>query len=798
MDLIQRKLTKKEWESIEIPVPIKEKEILLFIKKSFHNVLNKLNNTKTILSFTKINDSESIHYYLYTLYFENNVVKLFNKYNLKYIKKKTKHKKIKKGDIIRLKHNEKTIQEKRNIIFEYILFDYLSEMMQLYKDKNDNWQSKYTIIYNLLKLSVVKPNIRLIEIVNYLLEKFSEKLSYKTLLKVSPNFIENDPIIQNNKDIQLYRHQKELFTVCKQPNPKLILYIAPTGTGKTISPIGLSEKYKIIFVCAARHVGLALAKSAISIEKKVAFAFGCLDATDIRLHYFSAKEIIRDRKSGSIRKVDNSVGDKVEIMICDIKSYLPAMLYMKSFNPVEEIITYWDEPTITMDYETHEFHGIIKKNWNENKIPNMVLSSATLPNEDELSNTIMDFRTKFDNCSIHSIVSHDCQKTIPIINKEGYKELPHYMFNNYKEIKSSVKYCLKNKTVLRNIDYREIVKFILYINENKEYIKKKRYYYNNYFESLDDLNIQYIKEYYLHLLGSLKKECWKPIYVYFKNNREITYKSNIYLTTKDANTMTCGPSIYLVDDISKIAKFCIQIAKIPNIILNDIIENINYNNNINKKIKELEMEFEDGTKEDAEKEKKSENDNRLSPEMKRIMREIQQLQGMIKTIELNKMFVPNSHEHLKRFEYKKRNYEPFTCDINEEIVEKIMLIDDVSDHYKLLLMMGIGVFDTNNSITYTEVMKNLAQEQKLYLIIASSDYIYGTNYQFCHGYIGKDLTHLTQEKCIQAMGRVGRNNLQKDYSIRFRDNNIIKKLFLKEENKLEVVNMNKLFCSEYI
>ena len=147
----------------------------------------------------------------------------------------------------------------------------------------------------------------------------------------------------------------------------------------------------------------------------------------------------------------------IVMMICDIKSYLPAMLYMKSFNPVQEIITYWDEPTITMDYETHEFHDIIKKNWNENKIPNMVLSSATLPNEDELSNTIMDFRTKFDNCSIHSIVSHDCQKTIPIINKEGYKELPHYMFKNYKEIKSSVKYCFKNKTVLRNIDYREIV-----------------------------------------------------------------------------------------------------------------------------------------------------------------------------------------------------------------------------------------------------------------------------------------------------------------------------------------------------
>ena len=46
---------------------------------------------------------------------------------------------------------------------------------------------------------------------------------------------------------------------------------SPTGTGKTLTPIGLSEKNKIIFVCAARHVGLALAKAAISCKKKIAF-----------------------------------------------------------------------------------------------------------------------------------------------------------------------------------------------------------------------------------------------------------------------------------------------------------------------------------------------------------------------------------------------------------------------------------------------------------------------------------------------------------------------------------------------
>jgi hypothetical protein len=91
-------------------------------------------------------------------------------------------------------------------------------------------------------------------------------------------------------------------------------------------------------------------------------------------------------------------------------------------------------------------------------------------------------------------------------------------------------------------------------------------------------------------------------------------------------------------------------------------------------------------------------------------------------------------------------------------------------------------------------MKKLADEQKLYLIIASSDYIYGTNYQFCHGYLSKDL-ELTQEKIIQAMGRVGRNKYQQDYTVRFRDDSQIMKLFTSETDKPEIINMNRLFNS---
>jgi hypothetical protein len=134
----------------------------------------------------------------------------------------------------------------------------------------------------------------------------------------------------------------------------------------------------------------------------------------------------------------------------------------------------------------------------------------------------------------------------------------------------------------------------------------------------------------------------------------------------------------------------------------------------------------------------------------------------------------------------------FTSNVDDNYVSDIMALKGVDNLWKVLLMMGIGVFINHENITYTEIMKKLADEQKLYMIIASSDYIYGTNYQFCHGFLSKDL-NLTQEKIIQAMGRIGRNNIQQTYTVRFRDDEQIAKLFTSETEKPEIINMNKLF-----
>ena len=167
------------------------------------------------------------------------------------------------------------------------------------------------------------------------------------------------------------------------------------------------KQNKVIFTCTAKHVGLQLAKACISLEIPIAIAFGCTDPSDIRLHYFAAKDFIRHRRTGSIFRVDNSNGEKVQLIITDIQSYLPAMNYMLAFNREENIVWYWDEPTITLDYETHEFHKILKKNWKQNEIPNVVLSSATLPNMDEIMPMTTSFKTKFKTNNVEEIISYE-------------------------------------------------------------------------------------------------------------------------------------------------------------------------------------------------------------------------------------------------------------------------------------------------------------------------------------------------------------------------------------------------------
>ena len=262
----------------------------------------------------------------------------------------------------------------------------------------------------------------------------------------------------------------------------------------------------------------------------------------------------------------------------------------------------------------------------------------------------------------------------------------------------------------------------------------------------------------------------------------------------------------MAENVDKIAYYCLKIAKIPEGVLDRIMKSIEENEKVRMEINKLEQELEkfdvEGEKNTSKRargesrvqksKKAGKTTEKYSPE-KEIKQKIGGLKTMIRPIELDNQFVPNSHDHLKKFDKLDWLHKSFQPEVEEQVVEKIMLLD-VDAIWKVLLLMGVGVFTNSVSRDYIAIMKQLAQEQKLYLIIADTDYIYGTNYQFCHGYIGKDLENLTQEKLIQAFGRVGRRNTKADYSIRLRSDQFIDLLFMKSQNTVEVDNMNRLFA----
>ena len=843
MDLNQRKLTKAEWNSIEIPVSRDEKEVLDLILNGADNVNIFYNKYNSLISFLKIDYSKDMEDYLYTKYFAEKISTLKNKNesiaDTLTIKVNSKPK-IKKGELIRMGMNEGD-KIKLDSAFEYVILDHLEKLLYDKRKNKTTWLCHYFTLYKFLKTNISNLNRHVTMITTSVLELYEDDVDLVSVIEKGVELIEKNTSLLKYADMTLYDHQRKILTLSKHPNPKLILYIAPTGTGKTLSPIGMSCHQRIIFVCAARHVGLALAKSAISVGKKIAFAFGCSSADDIRLHYFAAKEYTRNRRSGGIGKVDNSIGDKVEIMICDIKSYLPAMYYMLAFNDANNMMTYWDEPTITMDYDEHSLHPIINKNWCENAIPNMVLSSATLPKYHELTDVIASFRNKFGGADIHNIVSHDCKKSIPILNKNGRVVLPHYLSEDYDEILKIVSHCEENLTLLRYFDLKEVIEFIMYVETNN--FTRHNFKIARKFSSIDDVTMQNIKIHYLLVLKNILPGTWGGIYLRFKSRHisrleinnavdlkgeplrkkstkdvsvgetdvnKVEQQPGIYVTTKDAFTLTDGPTIFLAENVEKVAKFCIQQANIPAKVMEDITEKIEFNNKLNEKIDQLEREMEDLVEKHTMKEDNAESGSKKKKDPKvknitgsdgrnvsKIETDLDMLRSLIKSAQLHDKFVPNKVGHVEKWAGSMNTSSVFTSDIDELSIIEIMTLKDVADSWKVLLLMGIGVFTNHPSIAYTEIMKKMADAQRLYMIIASSDYIYGTNYQFCHGYLSKDLS-LTQEKIIQALGRIGRNNIQQDYTIRLRDDEQIKKLFYREENKTEVRVINSLFSGESI
>ena len=442
------------------------------------------------------------------------------------------------------------------------------------------------------------------------------------------------------------------------------------------------------------------------------------------------------------------------------------MNYMLSFFDKENIILFWDEPTITMDYEDHILHKHLSTIWKINKIPRIILSSATLPND--LNPIIEDYKIRFEG-SFYKIETTDHLSNIILMDEKNQIIMPHNYFDSIKDIKLFIE--TKGLSYLKFLSVCECSNYIL----NSTYKDK--------FDSfiIDTIDSQKIKLFYYEVI---QNELFKTI-------SNTPYKNDTKFTTTSACNITHGPAIWIVNDVSYYINNLISQMKIQNSILEELDKKILYNNNLTDIIHKLKNDYQDKIAKDEGNENKIKN-QRFTPEVIKLSKKIEKLELNYKNIQLDSLYIPNTYEHYT-FWTDSDNYNSsnvFKGDIDECYVNRIMNTN-VEFNYKVLLLLGIGIFHKNNTI-FNDIMKELADLKKLMLILATSDYIYGTNYQFAHGYLSNDILNITQEKIIQSIGRVGRKEKNKSFTFRFLDSSYTH-LFFSGDISKESKKMNELF-----
>ena len=120
------------------------------------------------------------------------------------------------------------------------------------------------------------------------------------------------------------------------------------------------------------------------------------------------------------------------------------MIYMKAFHPLDKIVLFWDEPTIGLDNEDHYLHQVIQKNWKLNVIPNVVFSCATLPKQNEITNIVENFHSKFEDAYFKYMDVCDQFSNVMIYDEYSNVIMPHNYFKDLEKMKDFLNYQVQN------------------------------------------------------------------------------------------------------------------------------------------------------------------------------------------------------------------------------------------------------------------------------------------------------------------------------------------------------------------
>ena len=181
MDLSQSKLSKAEWDAIEVPVSKEEELVLNFMCKGFHDPELVFNRHNSLALHLKIQVTDAIENFLYKQYFEKHIEKFVTKYGYQVPFKLNTKVVLKAADRIRIQTNSTERLDETNV-YEYLLLDYIQNTLKYYAvwqnsqtDKNyEKFRLPYFTLYRLQKNTILNVNKHITNIVLNVLELYKE------------------------------------------------------------------------------------------------------------------------------------------------------------------------------------------------------------------------------------------------------------------------------------------------------------------------------------------------------------------------------------------------------------------------------------------------------------------------------------------------------------------------------------------------------------------------------------------------------------------------------------------------